>query len=324
MDRILVTGAGGFIGSHLVEALARRGEPVRAFVHYRADGHRGWLERCACLDEIEVAAGDVRDLDAVLAAARGCRQILHLAALIAIPHSYTTPLAYLRTNTLGTYNVLECARQLGLERVVLTSTSEVYGTPRTVPILEDHPPAAQSPYAASKAAADQLGLSYHRAFGTPVHIVRPFNTYGPRQSARAIVPAIAVQVLSGATRLQLGNLEPTRDLTFVEDTVAGILAVRDTAELVGRPVHVGSDAEISVGDLARRIARLCGIEVELALDAERVRPASSEVHRLRCDAGLLRGSAGWRPRVDLDEGLGRTLDWLRANLASYAPTRYAR
>ncbi|HOX45048.1 MAG TPA: GDP-mannose 4,6-dehydratase [Myxococcota bacterium] len=324
MDKVLVTGAGGFIGSHLVEALVRRGESVRAFVHYRGDGRRGWLESCACRDELEVVAGDVRDLDSLQAAARGCKQLFHLAALIAIPHSYTTPLAYLRTNTLGTYNALECARQQDLERVILASTSETYGTPQSVPIREDHPPAAQSPYAASKVGADQLALSYHRAFGTPVHIVRPFNTYGPRQSARAIIPAIAVQLLSGATRLRLGNLSPTRDLTFVEDTVAGFLAVRDAAALRGRPVHVGSDMEISIGDLARLLGRLCGLEVELTTEPERTRPPHSEVDRLRCDATLLRTTTAWRPRVGLEEGLRRTLDWLRQNLASYDPARYAR
>ena len=319
----MITGAGGFIGSHLVELTVQRGYAVRAFVHYNSLGTAGWLDRSPYRAQVEIVHGDVRDLDTVAGAVRGCDTVFHLAALIGIPYSYVSPLAYLRTNLEGTYNVLQAARDTGVGRVLITSTSETYGTAQYVPIDEKHPPNAQSPYAASKVGADQLALSFHRAFGLDVRIVRPFNTYGPRQSARAIIPTIVSQIVAGRTRLRLGNLEPTRDLTFVLDTVAGFLAIADCASCVGTATNIGVDEEISIRDLARRIGTLMEVEVSFELDPARTRPLESEVERLRCDNRRIRALTGWSPASTLDAGLRATIGWLRENVASSPAEGYA-
>jgi len=319
----LITGAGGFIGSHLVELTVQRGYAVRAFVHYNSLGTAGWLDRSPYRAQVEIVHGDVRDLDTVAGAVRGCDAVFHLAALIGIPYSYVSPLAYLGTNLEGTYNVLQAARDTGVGRVLITSTSETYGTAQYVPIDEKHPPNAQSPYAASKVGADQLALSFHRAFGLDVRIVRPFNTYGPRQSARAIIPTIVSQIVAGRTRLRLGNLEPTRDLTFVLDTVAGFLAIADCASCVGTATNIGVDEEISIRDLARRIGTLMEVEVSFELDPARTRPLESEVERLRCDNRRIRALTGWSPASTLDAGLRATIGWLRENVASSPAEGYA-
>jgi len=319
----LITGAGGFIGSHLVELTVQRGYAVRAFVHYNSLGTAGWLDRSPYRAQVEIVHGDVRDLDTVAGAVRGCDTVFHLAALIGIPYSYVSPLAYLRTNLEGTYNVLQAARDTGVGRVLITSTSETYGTAQYVPIDEKHPPNAQSPYAASKVGADQLALSFHRAFGLDVRLVRPFNTYGPRQSARAIIPTIVSQIVAGRTRLRLGNLEPTRDLTFVLDTVAGFLAIADCASCVGTATNIGVDEEISIRDLARRIGTLMEVEVSFELDPARTRPLESEVERLRCDNRRIRALTGWSPASTLDAGLRATIGWLRENVASSPAEGYA-
>ncbi len=323
--KVLVTGAGGFIGSHLVEALVRGGAEVRALVHYNALGSRGWLDRAAAdvQGRFEVVAGDVRDPYGVRRAMEGRGTVFHLAALIGIPYSYHSPAGYVDTNVKGTLNVVEAARDLGVERLVHTSTSEVYGTARSVPITEDHPLQGQSPYSASKIGADQLALSYHRSFGTPVAVLRPFNTYGPRQSARAVIPAIITQLAAGERTLRLGNLRPTRDFLFVADTVRAFLAAAGSAEAVGEVVHAGSGFEISIGDLARRIAELMDAAVEIASDEERVRPEKSEVERLWADAARARELLGWTPEYGGEEGLRRgleaTIDWFTAadNLSRY-------
>jgi dTDP-glucose 4,6-dehydratase len=322
-QRVLVTGAGGFVGSHLAEALVDAGCHVRALVRYRSTGSRGWLDRSGQAHAMEFVAGDVRDQDSVARAVQDCSVVFHLAALIGIPYSYVSPEGYLRTNVDGSFHVLEAARRSGVARVIVTSTSEVYGTAQRVPIDEAHPIHPQSPYAATKAAADHLAVSYHHAFDMPVTVVRPFNTYGPRQSARAVIPAIAAQVLAGSSLVRLGNLDPTRDFTFVSDTVAGFLAAASSDAFVGRAVHIGTGEEISCRDLALTIARLAGREVELVEDKARKRPSRSEVARLVCDSGALRTGTGWRPVVALEEGLTRTLDWLGRNRAWFRGDEYS-
>jgi dTDP-glucose 4,6-dehydratase len=320
---MLVTGAGGFIGSHLAERALAEGYDVRAFVHYNALGTAGWLDRSPQRASIEIVQGDVRDYDGVSAAMRGCDVVCHLAALIGIPYSYVSPIAYVRTNVEGTYNVLQAARDLDGIRVLVTSTSETYGTAQYVPIDERHAANAQSPYAASKVGADQLALSFHRAFGVDVRLVRPFNTYGPRQSARAIIPTIVTQLLAGRTTLRLGSLEPTRDLTYVLDTVAGFLAITKTDACVGTVTNVGMNDEITIGELARTIARLMQREVAFEVDAARVRPPASEVERLRCDNGRLRSLTGWAPQWNLEKGLAATIAWLREHADLARVDQYA-
>jgi len=328
--RILVTGADGFIGSHLVEALVADGRKVRAFVLYNALDQRGWLDHVpeSVLRQIEVVAGDVRDAAMVRDAMRGCDQVLHLAALIGIPYSYVAPASYIDVNVTGTLNIVEAAKQLGLGKVVVTSTSEVYGTAQRVPIDEDHPLVGQSPYSASKIGADQIALSYHRSFGVPVTIVRPFNTYGPRQSARAIIPTIITQLASGADQIKLGALTPTRDLSYVGDTVAGMIAALDSPRTIGETINLGSGHEIAMGDLAQTIARLMGKKATIATDAERLRPSGSEVERLLADNAKARRLMNWGPAHGgadgLERGLEKTIAWFRdpANLARYRVGRY--
>ena len=319
---VLVTGAAGFIGSHLTELLVAQGHRVRALVHYNSRNDWGWLEDSLVAKDIEVVLGDVRDFDAIYRAMKGCHAVFHLGALVGIPYSYESPLAYVRTNVEGTYNVLEAARQLSLGEVIVTSTSETYGTAQYIPIDERHPLVGQSPYSATKIAADQLALSYHRSFGLPVKIVRPFNTYGPRQSARAVVPTIAVQILSGMREIRLGNLTPTRDLTFVSDTARGFHEIFRSDASRGEITNVGTNTEISVSELVQTIARLLRVNVTVAQDDRRVRPAASEVERLRCDNAKILRQTGWRPLHSLEQGLGETIEWLKLHQARYKPERY--
>ncbi|MFZ5587073.1 MAG: SDR family NAD(P)-dependent oxidoreductase [Thermodesulfobacteriota bacterium] len=319
---VLVTGAGGFIGSHLAERLAREGARVRALVHYNALGLWGWLDHSPLKDRMEVIAGDICDRDSVAAALKGAEVAFHLAALIAIPYSYAAPSSYLRTNAEGTLNLLGAARALGGVKVVHTSTSEVYGSAQRAPIAEDHPLVGQSPYAASKIAADKLAESFHLSFGLPVVTVRPFNTFGPRQSARAIIPTIITQALADQP-IRLGNLHPTRDLNYVENTVDGYLAAADSDAAVGRTVNLGSGREISIGDLAALICRLLNKPALFTQEAQRMRPAGSEVERLLADNTLARELLGWRPRVGLEQGLEATIAWLRENLGRYRVGVYA-
>jgi dTDP-glucose 4,6-dehydratase len=310
--KVLVTGAGGFIASHLAEELARRGARTRALVRYVSDGRCGFLDESPVKSDIEVVAGDVTDRDSIAAAMRGVDVVFHLAALIAIPYSYHAPESYVRTNVMGTLNVLQVARELGVSRVIHTSTSEVYGTARRVPIDEDHPLHGQSPYSASKIGADKIAESYHCAFAQPVVIVRPFNTYGPRQSARAVIPTIIGQCLAGDT-VTLGALAPTRDFTYVADTVAGFLHAATVDGAIGETINLGTGHEISIGDLASLIARLLGKSVTIAQSGERLRPRDSEVEQLRSDNSKAARLLDWRPEVSLEEGLRRTIAWLTDN-----------
>jgi len=319
--RVLVTGAGGFIGSHLAERLVELGASVRALVHYNALGTWGWLDRSPRRDEMEVLAGDVCDRDSVSQAMAGVEIVFHLAALIAIPYSYHAPASYVRTNIEGTLNVLQAARERGVERVVHTSTSEVYGTARYVPIDESHPLQGQSPYSASKIGADKLAEAFHLSFGLPVVILRPFNTFGPRQSARAVIPTIITQALAGQ-EIRLGNLSPTRDLNFVLDTVEGFICAAASPEAIGMTINIGTGREISVGNLARLILDLLGRELPTVCEEERVRPAGSEVERLCADNRLARELLGWQPQYTLHEGLARTIAWVEENLERYRPDRY--
>ncbi|MGZ4380531.1 MAG: GDP-mannose 4,6-dehydratase [Gaiellaceae bacterium] len=321
--RVLVTGAGGFIGSHLAETLARAGASVRAFVRYTSRGDHGWLELTDPdrRDAIEVFRGDLVNPEAVSGALEGCEFVFHLGALIPIPYSYRHPREFVEANVVGTLNVLEAARRAEPARVVHTSTSEAYGTAQTVPIEEEHPLHPQSPYAATKVGADQVALSYQRSFGTPVAIVRPFNTYGPRQSARAVIPTIVTQALT-RDAIELGAVEPTRDFLFVEDTVRGMMACAEADAAVGEVVNLGSGTEISIGELAERVQRAVGRELPIRLDEQRLRPPDSEVERLVAGTAKAQRLLGWQPQVDLDEGLGRTIEWMTGSLDAYKPTLY--
>lgn len=320
---VLVTGAGGFIGSHLTEALVAEGARVRALVRYTSSGTSGLLAEAPedVRRQIEIAFGDVRDPDSVAGAVRGVEVVFHLAALIAIPYSYACPRSYVETNIGGTLNVLSAARDAGDTLVVHTSTSEVYGTAQYVPIDEGHPVVGQSPYSASKIGADQFAESFHRAYGLPVVVLRPFNTYGPRQSPRAVIPTIVVQALSGDSVL-LGSLSPTRDMTYVADTVEGFLAAGRTPGAVGRTVNLGTGTEVSIRELAERVGKLVGHEVEIVEDASRLRPDASEVDRLLSDPSLARELFGWAPAVGLDEGLGQVVGYVRRHLGRYESARY--
>ena len=323
--RVLVTGAGGFIGSHLVELLVREGYEVRAMVRYNGRDDRGHLDRLP--DEvkaaIEVCRGDLKDPEAVRKAVEGRAWVFHLGALIAIPYSYENPLDVVQTNVMGTSHVLDAGRaSSSLERVVLTSTSEVYGTAQFVPITEAHPLRGQSPYAATKIGADALGESYHRAFGLPVAILRPFNTFGPRQSARAIIPTIISQALTRPL-VKLGSLDPRRDLTYVKDTAAGFLAIAKSADAIGRVVNIGRGDDLTIGELVDKIAALLGRPIEVQTDPIRVRPPASEVGRLLAGTDLARDLIGWTPRYTLEEGLAETIEWVRDNLHLFRVDAYA-
>jgi dTDP-glucose 4,6-dehydratase len=330
VKRVLVTGADGFIGSHLTEALVRAGHDVRAFVMYNSLNSWGWLDTCdaAIRNDFDVFAGDIRDPYGVRQAMQGCDTVLHLAALIAIPYSYHSPYTYVDTNIKGTLNVVQAARELGVGKVIHTSTSEVYGTAQFVPITEAHPLRGQSPYSASKISADQIAMSYHASFGTPVAVVRPFNTYGPRQSARAVIPTIITQIAQGQREIKLGSVHPTRDFSHVNDTVRGFLAAHDSAAAVGEVINLGSNFEISVGEAARTIADVMGVEVEIVTDDERLRPAGSEVERLWADNSKAKDLLGWEPLyggyAGFRRGLAETIDWFAdpRNLAKYKWDRY--
>lgn len=320
--RVLVTGAGGFIGSHLAERLVESGARVRALVRYSSTGAWGWLDSSPHVRQMEVIPGDIRDADSVRAALRDQEVVFHLAALIGIPYSYVAPTAYVRTNIDGTLNVLQAAREMGTSRLVHTSTSEVYGSARYVPIDEEHPLQGQSPYSATKIAADKLAESYSLSFGAPVVTVRPFNTFGPRQSARAVIPTIITQCLRGP-RVRLGALTPTRDLNFVENTVQGFMAAAQAPDVVGQTVNLGSGREISVGDLARLIGSLTGRDIEVSSDEQRLRPSGSEVERLLADTSRARRLMNWEPTVTLEEGLTATIHWIEEHLEHYRPDVYA-
>lgn len=331
MKKILVTGADGFIGSHLTEALVCAGYEVRAFSLYNSFGTWGWLDRCVpeVRGKFEVFSGDIRDPHGVRKAMEGCDKVLHLAALIGIPYSYHSPDTYVDVNIKGTLNVLQAARELGVERVVHTSTSEVYGTARFVPITEEHPLQGQSPYSATKIGADQMAMSFYSAFGTPVVTIRPFNTYGPRQSARAVIPTIIIQIASGQHQIKLGSLYPTRDFTFVADTVAGFIAAMNCPQAVGHVINLGSNFEISVGDTAAAIAKAMGKEIEIVTDDVRLRPSKSEVERLFASNVKARKVMGWSPVYgELDgfmRGLKITADWFTDpdNLRDYKAGIYS-
>lgn len=311
-ENVLVTGAGGFIGSHLAERLVEEGANVRSMVRYNALGRRGWLDDSPLADEMEIFAGDICDRDSVMRAMRDIDTVLHLAALIAIPYSYHAPSSYIQTNIVGTLNVLQSARDLGTGMVVHTSTSEVYGTARYVPIDEKHPLQGQSPYSASKIGADKLAEAFHLSFDLPVTTVRPFNTFGPRQSARAVIPTIITQCLKNGV-ISLGNIHPTRDLNYISNTVDGYLLAGSTAEAVGATINLGWGKEISIKDLAELIGRLSGRSIEIRTESGRERPEESEVERLLADNSLARELLGWEPAVTLEEGLKYTIQWIEEN-----------
>ena len=329
-DKILVTGADGFIGSHLTETLVRAGYKVKAFVLYNSLNSWGWLDHCAAdvKGKFEVFAGDVRDPHGVKEAMKGCDAVLHLAALIAIPYSYHSPDTYVDTNIKGTLNVLQASRELGVRRVVHTSTSEVYGSARFVPITEEHPLQGQSPYSATKIAADQLAYSFYASFHLPVVVARPFNTYGPRQSARAVIPTIITQIASGKKQIKLGAVSPTRDFNFVKDTVAGFIAALESDKGCGEVINFGSNFEISVGDTAALIAEVMNADIEILTDEVRLRPTHSEVERLWADNSKARELFGWTPNYADSEGfkrgLAETAEWFAdtANMRGYKADIY--
>jgi len=319
---VLVTGAGGFIGSHLAERLVAEGANVRAFIHYNSAGDRGWLSRSSLEDSIEFFNGDICDRDSCVEATAGSEYVFHLAALIAIPYSYQAPESYVRTNIGGTLNLLQASRQSAVKRFLHTSTSEVYGTARQIPITEQHPLQGQSPYSASKIGADKIVESFHLSFNLPVTVVRPFNTFGPRQSARAVIPTIITQLLAG-TPVKLGSRTPTRDLNFVSNTVDGYLKTAKSDQAIGETINFGSGREISIGDLALLIGKVMGIEPEIVTDDIRLRPENSEVQRLLASNDLAKSLLGWEPRVSLEEGLEMTVEWLRNHLDMYRPDTFA-
>ena len=316
MSKVLITGADGFIGSHLTEALVRNGFDVRAFVLYNSFNSWGWLDQSPpeIKEQLDVFAGDIRDSYGVKTAMQGCDIVFHLAALIAIPYSYHSPETYIDTNVKGTLNVVQAAKELGVSKVIHTSTSEVYGTAQFVPITEKHPLQGQSPYSASKIGADQIAMSFYTSFGTPVSIIRPFNTYGPRQSARAVIPTIITQIAGGQHNIKLGALNPTRDFNFVEDTISGFLKIAKSETAIGEVINIGSNYEISIGDTANLIAELMKTNIKIETETNRLRPEKSEVCRLWCENSKAKKLLKWQPKYSgkkgLKEGLMKTIDWL--------------
>ena len=329
-QKILVTGADGFIGSHLSEELVRRGHNVRAFVFYNSFNSWGWLDHSEpeIKKSLDVFAGDIRDPHGVKQAMKGCDLVFHLAALIAIPYSYHSPDTYVDTNIKGTLNVVQAARELGVDRVVHTSTSEVYGTARFVPVTEEHPLQGQSPYSASKIGADQIAMSFYSTFDTPVAIVRPFNTYGPRQSARAVIPTVITQIANGQHEIKLGALHPTRDFSYIKDTVRGFMAVAKSEKSIGEVINIGSNFEVSIGEAVSLIAEVMGVEIEIESDEIRLRPEKSEVERLWADNAKAKGLTGWEPlyagKNGFRRGLSETIKWFTnpENLRSYKASVY--
>lgn len=323
-DSVLVTGADGFIGSHLTEELVKNGHRVKAFCYYNSFGSLGWIDTLSpeIKSEIEIFLGDIRDPHGVAQAMAKQDVVYHLAALIAIPFSYHSPDSYVDTNIKGTLNVLNAARDLGTGRLLVTSTSEVYGTAQYVPIDENHPYQGQSPYSATKIGADRLAESFYRSFALPVTIVRPFNTYGPRQSARAVIPTIISQLLAGRTEIHLGSLHPTRDFNYVKDTAAGFIAVAGCEQAVGQELNIATEREISIGDLANELIRQINPHAKIVCEAERLRPEKSEVERLLGTAKRLHTLTGWEPGYTFEQGLAETIEWMRGNLKEYKIDQY--
>ena len=322
MDKILVTGSGGFIGSHLVEYLIEKNYKIKAFVHYNSRNFWGWLEDSKYKEKIEIFTGDVRDYDSIYESMKGTKYVFHLAALIGIPYSYYSPLAYIKTNIEGTYNILQAARNLSVERIVHISTSEVYGTAQFVPINERHPINPQSPYAATKASADYLAKTFYLSFDLPITIVRPFNTFGPRQSARAVIPTIISQILNKRKEIKLGNLDAIRDFNYVLNTVDGMYKVGLHKNTVGEVINIGSGRDISIKDLVLLIGKLTNTEVKIKVDDRRIRPRKSEVQRLLCDYSKAQKLTGWTPKYTLEEGLKKTIEWFRKYLNLYKDNIY--
>lgn len=330
MKKILITGSDGFIGSHLTEELVRQGYDVRAFTYYNSFNSWGWLDHSPkeIKDSLDVFAGDIRDPHGVKEAMKGCDAVLHLAALIAIPYSYHSPDTYVDTNVKGTLNIVQAARELGVQKVVHTSTSEVYGTAQFVPITEDHPLQGQSPYSASKIGADQMAISFYRSFDTPVAVIRPFNTYGPRQSARAVIPTIISQIASGKKNIHLGALHPTRDFNYVKDTVQGFIDVMNSKKSIGEVINIGSNYEVSIGETVEMIAEVMGADITITTDEERMRPEKSEVNRLWADNQKAKELLGWEPKYGgkdgLKRGLKETAEWFTnpENLKQYKADVY--
>lgn len=320
--RVLITGAAGFIGSHLTERLVEEGCRVKAFVRYNSKNSWGWLEESAYKNDIEIYSGDIRDHDSVKDSIKGIDVVFHLAALIGIPYSYASPLAYIKTNIEGTYNLLQSARELGTERIIHVSTSEVYGTAIYVPIDEKHPLQPQSPYSASKMGSDKLAESFYYSFDLPVIIARPFNTYGPRQSARAVIPTIITQLLNGKTKIKLGNITPTRDFNFVKDIVEGFLEISKNDSFIGDTINIGTGTEISIGNLAKKIGELIGTDILIETDSRRIRPEKSEVERLLADNRKIMNNTNWQPKYSLEKGLKETIEWFKDRLNHYKAEIY--
>lgn len=322
--KVLVTGSEGFIGSHLTERLVELGADVRAFTKYNYNNSWGWIDtfHSNIKDNIDIFIGDVQDENCVRKAVEECDIVFHLAALIAIPYSYYAPSSYIDTNIRGTLNVLQACRDKGVQKIIHTSTSEVYGTAQYVPIDERHPLQGQSPYSASKIGADMIAESFFRSFGLPVATIRPFNAYGPRQSARAVIPTIISQILSGKKEIRLGSLTPTRDFNYVKDTVEGFVKIAESDKTIGTVTNIGTSKEISIGDLVRKIIALIGQDVKLISDDERIRPEKSEVNRLCADNTKALQITGWKPRYSLEEGLLETITWIRENIQYYKPDIY--
>jgi NAD dependent epimerase/dehydratase len=322
--KILVTGAGGFLGSHLVENLVKNNYKVKAFVHYNSDNNWRWLEKLNFKNKIEIISGDIRDFDSVYQATNGVDGVFHLAALIGIPYSYISPLAYIKTNIEGTYNILEASRLLKIKNILIASTSETYGSAQYVPIDELHPMVGQSPYSASKISADNLAVSYYRSFNLPVKIARPFNIYGPRQSLRAIIPTIILQILSGKKIIQLGNVDITRDFTYVSDTVDAIKKIFNENKFNGQYINIGTMNEISIRDLVNKISSILKKKISISQDKDRLRPLKSEVNRLFCDNKKLTNVTNWQPQYNLDRGLKKTIYWLKKNKKLFKSEIYNR
>ena len=322
MKNVLITGAGGFIGSHLCERLIEKGCKVKAFIKYNSRNFYGWLENSKYRSDIEFVCGDIRDYDIVNKSIENIDTIFHLAALIGIPYSYSSPDAYLETNIKGTENILQAARNHNVNKIIHTSTSEIYGTAQFVPITEKHPVNPQSPYAATKASADFLALSFYRSFGLPVSIIRPFNTYGPRQSARAIIPTIITQALNKMGKIRLGSLSPTRDLTYVKDTIEGFISAAESNKSTGEIINIGSNFEISIGNLVKLISNLTDTKLFVEVEQKRKRPAKSEVERLWADNEKAKILLNWSPKYSLEKGIKETIAWLKINKNLYKPEIY--
>jgi NAD dependent epimerase/dehydratase len=322
IKNVLVTGAAGFIGSHLVEKCLESGYNVKALIRYNSKNNWGWLEECKCVDDIEIITADVRDYHCISQAVRGCDTIFHLAALIGIPYSYISSIAYIQANVIGTHNVLHAVMEHGIENVLVTSTAETYGNAQYTPVDEKHPTICQSPYAASKLSADQFALSYNKSFGLPVKIVKLFNTFGPRQSARAIIPTIITQILNDQRNIELGDMTPTRTYTYVKDVVEGYFEIAASDNFFGEIVHVADSNEISVNDIFQTITRILDKEVKVITDSERIRPKNSEVQRLQCNNRKILEQTGWRPSYSFDEGIAETIEWFQGHMSYYKPEIY--